>query len=77
MIISPLPIGTPPILRAWLDAAYTLLFANQQSGTMAQRPTTTLWIGRRYFDTTLGIPIWIQSVTASVAVWCDATGAPV
>lgn len=42
-------------------------FANGQ-GTTAQRPTTMLYLGRRYYDTTLGIPIfwngteWISMV---------------
>lgn len=59
----------------WFSRAHSILQAAQQSGTTAQRPTTVLWVGRRYFDTTLGQPIWVQSVKPTV--WCDATGAAV
>lgn len=42
-------------------------------GTTAQRPTTNLWIGRPFYDTTLNKPVWVNAVTPSV-VWKDATG---
>ena len=48
---------------------YTILFANTQNGTTANRPVQRLWIGRRYFDTTLGIPIWYNGTA-----WVNATG---
>ena len=73
-MINPPPLGMATILKSWLDEAYQLLFSIQQSGTTAQRPTSVLWIGRFYFDTTLGIPIWIKSVTASVATWVNGAG---
>jgi hypothetical protein len=41
------------------------------NGTTAQRPTT-VGVGSRYFDTTLGIPIWWKG-----AVWVNASGATV
>lgn len=44
-----------------------------QSGTTAQRPTTRLWVGRFYYDTTLNLPIWVNAVTPSI-VWKDAAG---
>lgn len=60
-LISPPPIrdevGTRP-WSAWFAQVYTLLFAVGQSGTTANRPTEGLWVGRPYFDTTLGLPIW-------------------
>jgi hypothetical protein len=59
----------------WVSRIQRIVSAVQQSGTTAQRPTTLLWIGRTYFDTTLGKPVWVDSV--SPAVWVDATGAPV
>lgn len=59
----------------WFNQVYTLVFSIQQSGNTASRPTTNLWIGRRYFDTTLGKPVWIKSV--GPPVWVDATGAVV
>lgn len=60
---------------SWLTNVHTTVTAVRQSGTTAQRPTTLVWVGRVYFDTTLGIPIWAQSV--GPIVWCDATGAAV
>ena len=46
-----------------------------ESGTTANRPTVELWIGRRYFDTTLGHPVYLKSVRPSV--WVDGTGSAV
>lgn len=46
-----------------------------QSGTTANRPTTLLWVGRRYFDTTLGYPVWVRSVRP--VVWVNASGVAV
>lgn len=51
---------------------YTLLAAMTMSGTTAQRPASFLWMGRPYFDSTLGKPIWYKSG----GVWVDALGAP-
>lgn len=45
----------------------------QQSGVTADRPTSVLWIGRFYFDTTINKPIWIKQVKPAV-VWIDAAG---
>jgi len=53
------------------------LFAGSvsDSGTTAHRPTSGLFVGRFYFDTTLGKPIWLETV--SPVGWVDATGASV
>lgn len=59
----------------WLSRVHTIATSLQQSGATADRPTSVLWLGRRYFDTTLGIPVWVQSVKPTV--WVDATGSPV
>lgn len=63
----------------WLSLAQNILFATSQSGTTAKRPTENLYIGRVYFDTTLGYPIWCSAFAAgaSPATWVDATGTPV
>lgn len=68
-------LGVSPAWRNWLTAVYNICSALTMSGTTAQRPTTLLWVGRMYFDTSLGIPVWVQSLGPTV--WCDATGAPV
>ena len=61
--------------RPWTEW-FTKLWGIQQdaSGTTANRPVTNLFVGRMYFDVTLGKPIWLKSVTPTV--WVDSTGAP-
>lgn len=49
--------------------------ALEGTGTTSNRPTDNLWVGRTYLDTTLGKPIWVESL--SPTVWIDATGATV
>jgi hypothetical protein len=58
--------------RAWtgfIDSIFAVCFAQSQSGTTAQRPTVGLYVGRRYFDTTEGIPIFYNGTA-----WIDAAG---
>jgi len=43
----------------------------KQFGTTANRPTSDLWQGRPFFDTTLGQPIWYDLANTE---WVDATG---
>lgn len=43
-----------------------------RSGTTANRPTLNLETGMMYFDTTLGMPIWVDAAGTG---WVDATGA--
>ncbi len=74
VIISDNGAATVPF-AVWISRITSIANSVQSSGTTAQRPTTGLWIGRFYFDTTLGIPIWVQSV--GPVVWVDATGTPV
>jgi hypothetical protein len=54
----------------WLSQAWAIIFAAQQSGVTGDRPTSNLWTGRPYFDTTLGYAIWWDGTE-----WVDATGA--
>ena len=49
-----------------------LLGALTQSGTTTQRPIALLWVGRTYFDTSLGLPIWYNGTD-----WVNASGAVV
>lgn len=60
----------------WVQKTHNSALTLRQSGPTADRPTTVLWIGRFFFDTTLTQPIWISQVKPTV-VWVDATGAPV
>lgn len=41
----------------WFSQAYRICFAVSQSGTTANRPTKELYVGRQYWDTTLGYEI--------------------
>jgi hypothetical protein len=78
-----LPQGAPldafgnfvPAWAQWLTRTHANTVTLQQSGPTAERPDKMLWVGRQFFDTTLGHPIWLQSINPTV--WCDATGAAV
>lgn len=76
--LSPFQLGKGinPSWANFFSAAYRILNSLTQSGTTANRPTTILWIGRRYYDTTLSKPIWVNQVTPSI-VWKDAAGVTV
>lgn len=60
----------------WFSTAQIILQAASGSGATNARPTQGQFVGMPYFDTTLGIPIWLKTPGA-VSVWVDATGAPV
>ena len=63
------------IVLGWANffsAVFLLLTAMTQSGTTARRPTSFLWAGRMYWDSTLGKPIFYKGPG-----WVDATGAAV
>lgn len=53
----------------WIDRVDRTVSAARESGPTANRPTSRLWIGRQYFDTTLGQPVWYDG-----SGWVDATG---
>lgn len=60
--------------RNVLNEMRTINNAIVQSGTTANRPAapaSVMWVGRMYFDTDLGFPIWFVGPG-----WVDATGAP-
>ena len=59
----------------WFTRVQAIVSAAQQSGVTADRPTSVLWVGRVYFDTTLGYQIWLRSVRPTV--WVSAAGVPV
>lgn len=51
------------IVLGWANffsAVFLLLTAMTQSGTTAKRPTSFLWTGRMYWDSTLGLPIFYK-----------------
>lgn len=76
------PDGTPLVgddkrpTMPWSQAFtrwHRVILSLMQSGPTTQRPTSVLWIGRQYFDTTLNKPVWVSAVTPAV-VWRTADG---
>ena len=62
---------TPP-WGGWFSRIHDICASAQQSGATADRPTAVLWIGRRFFDSTLGKPVYVKSVRPTV--WVDGVG---
>lgn len=60
----------------WLSQAQTVIADAANSGPTTTRPTKDMYIGKPYFDTTLGIPIWLKTPGA-VPVWVNAAGGAV
>ena len=59
-------------MTVWISQASEFIFSLTSSGTTADRPVKRLFIGKTYFDKTLGHPIWYDGTN-----WVDATGATV
>jgi hypothetical protein len=83
--LSVIPINVPitdnrgyqtPVWQAWFNSIYTFCVGNGQSGTTAARPTYGLFIGRQYFDTTLGYMVWVKAISPAV-VWVNGAGTAV
>ncbi len=58
--------------QQWFNRINILCQANSQAGPTSSRPVKNLWIGRRFFDSTLGKPIYVKTVDP--AVWVDGAG---
>lgn len=59
---------------SWFTQAFQILFAEQQSGTTAQRPTRGLYPGRPYFDISLGALGKKIFVDKDLTGWVDSSG---
>lgn len=59
--------------KQWFSQVSVTVNAARQSGSTADRPTRVLWVGRRYFDTDLGLPVYFLTA----GIWVDSTGAVV
>ncbi len=57
---------------AWIARVHVVISSAQASGGTANRPTSVLWIGRRFYDTTLNKPVFVSAVKPTV--WRDAAG---
>ena len=72
---SPIVDGAQMVTSPWqqlFSRWQALILAIPQSGATASRPTSGLWIGRQFFDTTLGKPVYVKSVKPTV--WVDGAG---
>lgn len=70
-------VGVSSGWRNFFNSLFTVCNALTMSGTTTNRPTSMLWPGRMYFDTSLaanGKPIWVNKGGTG---WIDATGAAV
>jgi hypothetical protein len=65
-----------PTYQGWVAGVQRWLSPIGQFGTTAQRPTRSLYIGQRYYDTTLGYPVWVHQVSPSI-IWHNGAGAAV
>lgn len=65
-----------PSWQGWFSQAQTILTDCSNSGPTTARPTQTQYVGKKFFDTTLGIPIWMKTPGSS-PVWVNASGVPV
>lgn len=67
-----------PVYQAYFSSINNWLGPVGTSGSTAQRPTSAgtsnvfLYVGLNYFDTTLGVPIWIKQLNPTV--WVNASG---
>lgn len=66
---TPIDGAGTPVPGGWREwFSRVALLANGDSGPTADRPTKGLYIGKSYFDTTLGYPVYLASVKPSVWV---------
>lgn len=72
VINNPPLYGLAQVQANWFTQVYIICFAIQESGTTAQRPTKNLWLGRRYYDTTINKPVYVSAVLPTV--FRDAAG---
>lgn len=69
LLESPTRFTTP--WAGWLSIVQQILQATSSSGPISQRPTKALYVGQFWFDTTLGLPVYAQSLNPTV--WVPAT----
>jgi hypothetical protein len=67
---------TKPMWSGWFSTVQKILQATSSSGPTTARPTTNLYIGQFWYDTTLGYPVWVNAISPTI-VWHNAAGAPV
>jgi len=75
-------LNSDQIPRAWVS--HFTEISNKantigENGATSNRPTSDNFIGRPFFDTALGIPVWISNIdaTTKAVTWVNASGASV
>jgi hypothetical protein len=66
-----------PYWQSFFHSAQNTIYAGTRSGPTASRPTSVLdgrYIGMPYFDTTLGLTVFLK--IASTNVWVKGDGTP-
>jgi predicted small integral membrane protein len=77
------PLQTPLVIpstgqlpkewMSWFQQVSNAINGLYQYGTTAQRPTSNVYVGQMYFDTTLGYPVFVKTL-ASPIVWVNGAG---
>jgi len=77
--LPPLPTDTQiadqrgRLMRAWQTWLFALALEIGNNGTTPLRPTNNIYVGKQFFDATLGYPVWVQTVGPPI-VWVNAAG---
>lgn len=61
-----------PSWAGWFTSAHQILQDTSASGPTTARPINALYVGKPFFDTTLGAPIHVKSVGPTV--WVNGIG---
>lgn len=70
------PLGVKPEWAAFFNALQQIAFCASRNGPTASRPTSAVigrFIGMPYFDTTLGLSVFLKSINPDVWVKGDGT----
>lgn len=57
--------------QSFFSDVYDAVVSLQNTGPTTKRPTTALFIGMSFFDSTLNKPIWLRSARPNVWVTAD------
>ena len=76
-ITFPISLAEDQDKAAFFNAVYQIVYAVSQNGPTASRPTSSSqrFIGMPYFDTTLGLPVFLKTASSSAWVKADGTAA--
>ena len=76
-IVFPISLAEDQDKAIFFNAVYQIVSAVSQNGPTASRPTSSSqrFIGMPYFDTTLGLPVFLKTASSSAWVKADGTAA--